>query len=209
VKYLSLNEQTQLIKTVKVTKGATRDYVIIEMLLQTGLRASELCAVNIGDTRNKARLYIQPEAMKNGRGRFVPLNVKLQDLLRKWLAYKMSELHENIEDGAPLFMTKSGRRLTRQDLTQSIVEKWIVRAGMTTTREGETVALFSSHSLRHTCFKRMAERGVSLPVIQKIAGHKTLASTGVYLEASDQEIDEAVHVLAISATRAERMAEGL
>jgi len=186
-----------------------RDRVIIEMLLNTGLRASELCAVNVGDVRSKFRIYIQPEAMKNGRGRFVPLNVRIQDILRRWIAHKMSVLHEPIGDSVPLFLTKGGRRLTRQDLTQSIIEKWIVRSGLTTTRNGEIVALYSSHSLRHTCFKRMRERGVSLEVIQKIAGHKSLASTGIYTEASDQEVDEAVHVLAISPTRAERLQEAL
>jgi site-specific recombinase XerD len=165
--------------------------------------------VNVGDARNKGRLYIQPEAMKNGRGRFVPLNVRIQDILRKWIAHKMASLHESIEDAAPLFITKSGRRLTRQDLTQSIVEKWMIRAGLTTTRDGMTVALYSAHSLRHTCFKRMRERGVSLEVIQKIAGHKTLAATGVYTEATDQEVDEAVHVLSLSPARAERLAEAL
>jgi len=209
MKYLTQDEQRALLKTARETKGAERDYVIVELLLNTGLRASEFCAVNVGDVRNKGRLYVQPEVMKNGRGRFVPLNVRIQDILRKWLAHKMASRNESIEDGAPLFVTRGGRRLTRQDLTQSIVEKWMVRAGLTTTKEGKTVALYSAHSLRHTCFKRMRERGVSLEVIQKIAGHKTLASTGVYTEATDQEVDEAMHVLVMSQARAERMAEAL
>jgi site-specific recombinase XerD len=209
MKYLSLEEQKQLLKTVKETKGAERDHVIVEILLHTGLRVSELVAVNVGDVRNKSRLYVQPEAMKNGRGRFVPLNVWIQDTLRKWIAHKMSVLHEGIEDTAPLFVTKGGRRLTRQDLTQSVIEKWMLRAGLTTTRAGAIAALYSSHSLRHTCFKRMRERGVSLEVIQKIAGHKSLASTGIYTEASDQEVNEAVHVLSLSPTRAMRLQEAL
>lgn len=209
MKYLTQDEQKALLRAVKETKGAERDYVIIETLLNTGLRASEFCAVNVGDVRNKGRLYVQPDVMKNGRGRFVPLNVRVQDMLRKWMGHKMAVLHESIEDGAPLFVTKGGRRLTRQDLTQSIVEKWMVRAGLVTTKDGLAVALYSAHSLRHTCFKRMRERGVSLEVIQKIAGHKSLASTGVYTEATEQEIDEAVHVLSIGQERAERMAEAL
>ena len=256
MKYLMQDEQKQLVRTMKETKGAERDYVIIELLLNTGLRASELCAVNVGDVRNKGRFYVQPDAMKNGRGRFVPLNVRIQDILRKWIAHKMAARHESIEDTAPLFVTKGGRRITRQDLTQSIIEKWMMRAGLTTTRmnklstytnektvppffepygtmhrrgesalgdlqisvlkniipeqeKAETVALYSAHSLRHTCFKRMRERGVSLEVIQKIAGHKSLASTGIYTEATEQEIDEAVQMLSISPARAERMAKGL
>ena len=209
MKYLTQDEQKQLVRTVKETKGAERDYVIIELLLNTGLRASELCAVNVGDVRNKSRLYVQPKAMKNGRGRFVPLNVRIQDILRKWIAHKMAVRHESIEDIAPSFVSKGGRRITRQDLTQAIIEKWMMRAGLTTTKDGNVMALYSSHSLRHTCFKRMRERGVSLEVIQKIAGHKSLASTGIYTEATEQEVDEAVQMLSISPARAERMAEGL
>jgi len=209
MKYLTQDEQRVLLRMVKEVKGAERDYVILEMLLNTGLRASEFCSVNVGDVRNKSRMYIQPAMMKNGRGRFVPLNVRIQDILRKWIGHKMAVEHESIEDGAPLFVSKGGRRLTRQDLTQSIIAKWMTRAGLTTTKEGKSVALYSAHSLRHTCFKRMRERGVSLEVIQKIAGHKSLASTGVYTEATDQEIDEAVHVLSISPARAERMAATL
>lgn len=209
MKYLTMEEQKTLVRAAKETKGAERDYVIIETLLNTGLRATELCAVNVGDVRNKARLYVQPEAMKGGRGRFVPLNVRIQDILRKWIAAKMSDRHESIEDTAPLFLTKTGRRLTRQDLTQSIVGPWMITAGLTTTKDGETVALYSSHSLRHTFAKRMIERGAKLEAVQKILGHTSLASTGIYIEASDQEMDEAVHVLSISQARAARMAEGL
>jgi integrase/recombinase XerC len=179
------------------------------MLLNTGLRASELCAVNVADVRNKSRLYVQPEAMKNGRGRFAPLCVRIQDILRKWIAHKMDALHESIEDTAPLFVTKGGRRLTRQDLTQSIVEKWMIRAGITTTRNGKIVGLYSTHSLRHTFAKRMIERGVKIEVVQKALGHKSLAATGVYIEASDEEVDEAAHVLSLSSSRAERLQEAL
>jgi site-specific recombinase XerD len=208
MKYLTIDEQKQLVKTVKETKGAERDYLIIELLLNTGLRASELVAVTVGDVRNKLRLYVRPEDMKRGRGRFVQLNVRVQDLLRKWLAHKMDPLHESIEDLAPLFVTRLGKRLTKRSL-QYLIEKWVIKAGLTTSRAYEIVALYSTHSLRHTFAKRMQERGVPLTTIQKILGHASLASTGVYTEATDQEVEEAVHVLTIGATRAERMAEAL
>ena len=209
MKHLTLEEQSLLVKAPKETKGAERDYVIIEMLLNTAFRATEFCMLNVGDVRNKSRVYIQPINAKRGKGRFVPLNVRMQDILRKWIAHKMSVLGESIEDTAPLFVTKSGRRITRQDLTQSIVQKWCRKAGLMTTKNGKIVPLYSAHSLRHTCLKRMRERKIEPEVVQKIAGHKSLASTGVYTEATDQEIDEAAHVLSISYTRAKRIGEAL
>lgn len=213
MKYLTWEEEKTLIKTVHEAKGAERDYVIIETLLNTGLRASELCAVNVGDVRNKSRFYVQPVDMKNGRGRFVPIHVRLRDILHKWLAYKMGTLRESIEDSAPLFVTKGGNRLTRQDLTQSIIEKWTLRSGLTTTKGERIVPLYSSHSLRHTFAIRFLERNgettKALRSLQKIMGHKSLASTGVYLEATDREMSETMHMMSLSRSRAERIGESL
>ncbi len=213
MKYLSQDEQTKLLKTVKETKGAERDRVIIETLLNTGLRASEFVAVNVGDVRGKERLYIQPEAMKNGRGRSVPIHVGLQDLFHKWLAFKMGTLHERIEDNSPLFVTKGGRRLTRQDLTQSIVEKWMFRSGLTTTRNDKIVPIGSAHTLRHTFAIRFLERNghssKALRSLQKILGHKSLAATGIYIEATDKEMSETMHMMSVSQSRADKMQEVL
>jgi site-specific recombinase XerD len=54
------------------------------------------------------------------------------------------------------------------------------------------VALYGVHSCRHTFAKRLLERGVKLPTVQKLLGHASLASTGIYTEASWEEMVEAV-----------------
>lgn len=208
MKYLTIDEQKALVRTVRDTKGAERDYVIIETILHTGLRAAEAAVLTVGDVRNRQRLYVRPEMAKRGKGRFVPLNVRIQDVLRKWLARKMSSLHESIEDSAPLFVSRLGGRLSKRSL-QEAVEHWMIRSGLTTARDGRTVPLYSVHSLRHSFAKRLIERGVEPATIQKILGHASLASTGVYIEATDQELDEAVHTLAVSEKRAARMREAL
>lgn len=209
MKYLSWEKQKLMLKTVKETKGKERDYVMLELFCHAGVRVSEFCYIDVGDVRNKSQVWIRREHMKNGRGRFVEFDVKIQDILHKWLAHKMNNLHESIEDNAPLFVTRSGRRFTRTNLTQSVVQKWMKRLGFTTTRNGRTVSLFGSHSLRHTCFKRMRERGASIEAIAKQAGHKNPAYAMIYTEATDQEVREAVHLLAMSPSRAERMSEAL
>jgi len=204
MKYLTLEEQKRLVKTVKETKGGERDYIIIETLLNTGLRAGELVSLSVGDIRNKLRLYVQPALAKRNSGGFIPLNVKIQDTLRTWIKMKLTILHESIEDAAPLFITRLGAPLTKRAL-QLIVEKWMIRAGLTTMKGGQVVALYSTHSLRHSFAKRMQERGVPLTTIQKILRHSSLASTGVYTEASDIEMDEAAQILVISESRAEAL----
>ncbi len=208
MKYLTPSEEKQLLKTVRETKGAERDHVIIELLLNTGLRASELVAVLVSDVRNKKQLHVRQEDMKNGRGRDINLNIRIQDILHKWIAYKMNTLQESIEDLAPLFVSRLGGRIEKRSL-QHLVEKWMIKAGITTTRKGKIVANKSTHSLRHTFAKRMQERGVPITTIQKLLGHSSLASTGIYTEATDQEMEQAVHVLTIGAARAEGLLKAL
>lgn len=192
MKYLAQHEEKALIRTVREIKGAKaeRDWFMIELLLGTGLRLSELHGLNVGDIRNKEKLYIRPETAKFGKGRFVPVSVDLQKRVRSFLALKMKQ-GELIRDDSPLFVSRLGDRLSQRSI-QEAVEGWMIRANLTTTKNGKTVPLYAVHSLRHTCFQRMRERGVSLQAIQKIAGHASLASTGIYTEATWEECVDAV-----------------
>lgn len=195
MKYLTEKEEKALLRTVKEIKGekAERDRVILELLLGTGLRAAELVGLNVGDLRNKEKLHVRPEIAKRGKERFIPVSADLQRIMKAFFRDKLTR-KESIRDDAPLFVSRNGNRLSKRSL-QELVEGWLVRAGLTTTKGGKTVALYSAHSLRHTCFKRMQERGVKLTTIQKIAGHASLASTGIYTEATWEEMVEAVEAI--------------
>lgn len=195
MKYLTDKEEKTLLRTVKEIKGekAERDRVILELLLGTGLRAAELVGLNVGDLRNKDRLYVRPEIAKRSKERFIPVSADLQRLLKSFFRDKLT-WKESIRDDAPLFISRNGNRLSKRSL-QELVEGWTIRAGLTTTKGGKLVALYSAHSLRHSCCKRMQERGVKLTTIQKIAGHASLASTGIYTEATWEEMVEAVEAL--------------
>lgn len=220
MKYLSLDEQKILLRTVREAKGAERDAVIIELILNTGLRVSETAGLVVGDVRNKQRLFVRPEIAKRKQrktpdgkprvnSRFVPLHVKVQDLMHTWIRTKLGKLHESIEDAAPLFVTRSGEAMTKRAI-ENVVQKWMIKAGLITGTEN---ALFTVHSLRHTFAIRFLERNghstKALRALQKILGHATLASTGVYLEATDAEMAETMHMMSVSHSRAERMAEEL
>jgi len=208
MKYLTMEEQKTLVSTVKETKVAERDFIIIELFLNSGLRVSELAGLLVGDVRNKDRLYVRPETAKRGKGRFIPLHVKAQDLVHTWIRMKL-ERREGIEDGSPLFVSRLGDPLTKRSI-QGMVEKWMNKAGLIS---GDGEALFSVHSLRHTFAIRFLERNghttKALRSLQKILGHATLASTGVYLEATDREMAETMHMMSVSSSRAERLREGL
>lgn len=215
MKYLTLDEQKQLTKTVWGAKHAERDATIIELFLNSGLRVSEMAGLLVGDVRNKQRLFVRPEIAKRRQrstpegkprpnSRFVPLHVKAQDLIHTWIRMKL-ERRESIEDSAPLFVSRLGEPLTKRAL-QGMVEKWMVKAGLVS---GTGEALFSVHSLRHTFAIQFLERNgqstKALRSLQKILGHASLSSTGVYLEATDKEMAETMHMMSLSNSRAERM----
>ena len=196
MKYLSLNEQKQLLRTVKSFKGkrAERDTVIIELILNTGLRASEVIGLTVGDVRNREKLYVKPETAKRNKGRFVPLNKHIQAVMREFLKLKLSIFRESINDEASLFISRKKNPLAKRSL-QNCIEHWISKAELTTSNNGKKIPLYSVHSLRHTFAKRMRERGIGLEIIQKLLGHSTLASTGIYAEPTYEEQELAVNVL--------------
>lgn len=197
MKYLPEPEEKKLLRTVKEVKGkkAGRDYMILFLGFNTGLRLSEIIGLNVGDLRGKEKLYVRPETTKATKcykdaegntkkkpvGRLIPLSKKLQIALREFMKYKLS-WREGIQDGSPLFISKKGERLSRRAI-QEVFAYWRDRSGL----DGYTV-----HSMRHSFGKRLAEREVALPTIQKLLGHASLASTGIYLEAGYEEMKEAV-----------------
>lgn len=189
MKYLTENEERKLLKMVGSIKGkkAERDAVIIGFLLDTGLRAMELVGLNVGDVRNKEKLHVRCEIAKRGKERFIPICSDAQRMIKRFISQKLKQ-KESIRDDAPLFLSRTGDRLSKRSL-QELVEGWMILSGLIASTGG---ALYSTHSLRHTCFKRMQERGILMTTIQKLAGHSSLASTGIYTEATWEELTEAV-----------------
>jgi site-specific recombinase XerD len=189
MKYLTEREEKTLLKTVREIKGnkAERDAVIIEFLLATGLRSAELVGLNVGDVRGKEKLHVRAEIAKRSKEAFIPIPVDAQRLIKRFIGRKM-QAKESIRDDAPLFISRLGERLAKRSL-QLLVEEWLIKAGLVSST-GK--ALYSVHSLRHTCLKRMQERGVLLTTIQKIARHASLASTGIYTEATWEEMVDAM-----------------
>lgn len=194
MKYLSESEEKTLLRTVREIKGkkAERDYLILKLALGLALRASELAGLTVGDVRNRETLYVRPEIAKLSSSGSIPISKELQALIRSFIKSKLT-MKEPIHDQAPLFVSRNGGRLSKRSL-QEAIEGWMIRAGLTTSRAGKTVALYATHSLRHSCLMRMRERGIRLETVQKFARHKSLASTGIYTEATMDELAEAAEL---------------
>jgi len=195
MKYLTEIDQKKLFRTPGETKGkkAERDLMILFFLFYLGLRCSELVGLNLADVKNRDRLYIRPEITKRAKPRILPLNKKLQSAIKNFLKLKLT-WGESLQDESPLFISKKNNRLSKRSL-QDLFEYWCKRADLTRNDKGKEKSLYSVHSARHSFAKRLLQRGYTLQHVQKLLGHSSLASTGIYCEVDYEELEEAVNAL--------------
>lgn len=157
-----------VVEYMALREAARRDpklYTMVEVLLQTGVRISELIGIEISHLNlgEQATLFIPKRESQNER--IIPLNKKVKEQIKTYLEQK------NIKDGY-LFSTKSGRPILVRNLRASM-ERLFKRAGL------ENVNV---NDLRHTFVAHQLAKGVSLKTLSRIAGHKTPATTQKYLK---------------------------
>jgi site-specific recombinase XerD len=168
-----------------------RDAAIIELLLQTGLRVSELARLRLGDVDIPPKI-VRPNKARNDPGTVGAVHVqgkgrKARTVTLNWKACKALKAYRDVrpdieEDG--FFVTKFGRPMGVRAI-QDVVEKYLTEAGIPDA---------SVHTLRHTFATQMVKDGAKLPAIQKALGHADLKTTSLYIdlarEVMDQELQE-------------------
>lgn len=194
MKYLIESEEKQLLKTLQNRKDAERDYMVIHLGLKAGLRRCELSGLNCGDLRHPtgdvvSELKVRAEIAKRKRERTVPLNEDLRDHLKAYFKLK-AKWKEDLSEDAPFFVSRLGGRLSLRAI-HNLTKKWFGIADLG--------ADFAVHALRHSFAKRILERNhyspKVLPTIQRLLGHTSLASTGIYLEPGREELAAAVNLI--------------
>lgn len=174
--YLSFNECVSLIKTVKNCKNRNkkRNYAIIIIFLNCGIRLSELTKINISDIDfidNKIRII-----GKGNKERIIYLNNACINAIN---AYK-----EDRTEGA-LFLSERKNRISRREV-QYIIKNEFRNAGLS---EKYTV-----HKLRHTCATIMYQYGhVDIRLLQKILGHENITTTEIYTHVTDFQMQQAMN----------------
>jgi integrase/recombinase XerD len=152
IELLSISECEQLLNQVK-KDGNKRNIAIVYTLLHTGIRVSELCALNKSNldfTHNQ--LFVYPAV---GVQRSIPLSDEVKIHLINYL--------ESTNIVGALFISKSNERLTERSI-QYMLKKYYV----------------NPHKLRHTFCQRLVDKGVSLEVVSQLAGHKDINVTKRY-----------------------------
>ena len=162
-----------------------RDYLIVEMLYQTGMRRAELVGlkeVDVDTRQRQVRVF-----GKRAKERIIPMGDALCELIEEYRTKKSEILGE--QDGIGTLLVRKNRNGGWQAMDAHTLYN-IVR-----TRMGEvsTLKKHSPHVLRHTFATTMLNNGADIRTIQSLLGHASLAATQVYTHATFEQMKEAYH----------------
>lgn len=186
-KYLSLDESLQLLDSVdNESKTKERDYCIITLFLNCGMRLSELVGINFNDISDDlSKLTVTG---KGSKMRTIYLNEACRDALTVYLkvrAQKAMEKGKMILDKNAVFLSGKNRRISNKTV-QWLIKKQLAESGL--AGKG-----YSVHKLRHTAATLMYNSGnVDVRVLKDILGHKQLNTTQIYTHVSDKKLEDAM-----------------
>lgn len=179
-KHLTLNESIKLLENID-GNNKERDYCIITLFLNCGMRLSELCSLNITDFRDDNSLKITG---KGNKERMIYLNDACVASIKAYLPYRNTD-GVSAADRNALFISRNKKRLSNKTV-QHIVYKRLEEAGL-----GDSG--LSVHKLRHTAATLMYQHGnVDIRVLKDLLGHKNLGTTQIYTHVSDEQVRSAV-----------------
>jgi integrase/recombinase XerC len=178
--HLSMDEMASLLEAPDVTTSlGRRDRAILELFYASGLRLSELVALDMDDVNLPGRIV--RVAGKGGKERLVPFNTSAQKALRAWYgdraslrsasARVKSQIPDAKSQSDPVFLNARGTRLTGRSV-QRLVARYVSGCS---TRFG-----ISPHALRHSFASHLLQRGADLRAIQELLGHVQLSTTQRY-----------------------------
>ena len=177
-RYLSLDESVSLLNAVD-GDFATRDYCILTLFLNCGMRLSELCGININDIHEETITITG----KGNKERQVYLNTACKKAIARYFRDRNKRTYAH-KDRQALFLSRTGSRLTPRRVEQ-IVNSYIRKAGL--DGQGYTV-----HKLRHTAATLMYRYGdVDILTLKEILGHAHTSTTEIYTHLDDKRLKEA------------------
>lgn len=171
-RYLTLDESLSLLNSVD---GANRerDYCILTLFLNCGLRISELIGLDVSDIHDDALRVLG----KGNKVRVVYLNQACKDALARYLAVRRPI---SGKDKNALFLSSQNKRISRS-MVHALVKKHLSAAGLDSDK-------YSSHKLRHTAATLMLQNGVDVKAVQEVLGHEHLNTTEIYTHIDNEAL---------------------
>lgn len=176
-RYLSLSESLQLLEAVS-GPNEIRDYCILTLFLNCGLRVGELVGLNVQNVRDDTLRVLG----KGNKERQLYLNEACLSALAEYLAIRPQPKDDPRHKDA-LFVSRNKTRLTTRAV-ENIVQKAVTQAGLDPS--------YSPHKLRHTAATLMLNNGVDIRTLQDVLGHENLGTTQIYTHISDANMKMAV-----------------
>lgn len=177
--YLNVQESVGLLENID-GKNQVRDFAIITIFLNCGLRLSELVGMNLNDISGSVLRVIG----KGNKERLIHLNQSCIDALVEYLKIRPNDLTDPDAKKA-VFISRNGKRISRR-MVEILVDKHIQKSGL-------DKRIYSPHKLRHTAATLMHQEGVDVRVLQEILGHANLGTTQIYTHLSNKEISDALN----------------
>jgi site-specific recombinase XerD len=181
-KYLTLEQSTDLLKTAydAPTESNERDYCMLTLFLNCGMRLSELRGIDIDDIHDTVLTVIG----KGNKERTIYLNKACLDAIEDWMKARANIKIKPSHDKA-LFVSKRGTRIS-DDMIQISIKRLMAQAGIDTK-------VYSVHKLRHTAATLMYKYGhVDIRNLQQILGHQSVSTTQIYTHVDDEQLQKAV-----------------
>lgn len=179
--YLTLDECKLFLNKILENKNEeyrNRDYAIIILFLNCGLRLSELASINIDSIRENDRLTV---IGKGNKERTIFLNDACTTAISDYIKVRPKDA----KDSKALFISKQKNRMSNRAI-QHMIDRYFEKAGFDTSK-------YSAHKLRHTAATLMYKYGnVDILALQEILGHESVSTTQIYTHIDDQRLKTAI-----------------
>ncbi len=193
-KYLSLEESKRFLDAIMCdteSENRTRDYAMMVLFLNCGMRLSELVGINLSHIDLKEKKLVVTG--KGNKQRTVYINDMCVDALEKYLKIRREK---RCKDHDALFISRNYKRISNKTV-QWTVKKYLTLAGL----GGRGL---STHKLRHTAATLMYSTGqVDIRVLKDILGHEQLNTTQIYTHISDAQMKRAIDLNPLSNNKEE------
>ena len=171
-KYLTLEQSSALLRAVSGQNQA-RDYAILMLFLNCGIRRSELVGLNLTDVYEDRIRVVG----KGNKERFVYFGSACRKAIDAYIPVRHKQV---LTDNRALFGSRNGNRVST-DAVHALVKKAFLKAGLDATQ-------FSAHKLRHTAATMMLSGGVDVKTVQEVLGHENLNTTQIYTHIENTEL---------------------
>ncbi len=171
-KYLTLEQSAALLQAVS-GPNEKRDYAILMLFLNCGIRRSELVGLNISDVYEDRIRVVG----KGNKERFVYFGSACRKAIDQYLEIRNKLI---LTDNRALFGSQKGNRIT-VTAVHRLVKKALLQAGIDSTQ-------YSAHKLRHTAATMMLSGGVDVKTVQEVLGHENLNTTQIYTHIENTEL---------------------